>query len=182
MSFLKLGDLFTSGMTGNMVLLAIAIGGGHLLAASRSLCALVAFMLGVLLAKTVVHTLRRLLLLELVFLMAGAGLWSASSDGLSGVALYSVIALLALSMGLQATAASSGRYAGITTIVFTLTLVRVLNSPAHRGSTLPALAGFVLGAVLAALLISHYLVLAVWVPVAAVLGALALSELAGEKI
>ena len=36
MTFLNLGDVFTSAMTGNTALLAIAIGRGQLLAASRS--------------------------------------------------------------------------------------------------------------------------------------------------
>ena len=37
LSFLKLGNLFTSTMTGNTALLAVAIGGGQLFAALRSL-------------------------------------------------------------------------------------------------------------------------------------------------
>jgi uncharacterized membrane protein YoaK (UPF0700 family) len=37
LSFLKLGDLFTSAMTGNIALLAISIGRGGVLAASQHL-------------------------------------------------------------------------------------------------------------------------------------------------
>src|SRR5438067_6842855 len=58
LSYLSLGDVFTSAMTGNTALLAIAIGHGSLLAASRSLCALVAFILGVVLA-TMLHAGQR---------------------------------------------------------------------------------------------------------------------------
>jgi uncharacterized membrane protein YoaK (UPF0700 family) len=47
LTFLDLGDLFTSAMTGNVALLAIAIGRGEVPAASRSFTALVAFAVGV---------------------------------------------------------------------------------------------------------------------------------------
>ncbi len=110
LSFLKLGDLFTSAMTGNTALLAIAIGRGQVLAASRSLTALLGFTLGVALATVVYASwhaqqdarrgLRRLLLLELVFLGGCAALWSASPDPVQGGALYAVIVLSALSMGI----------------------------------------------------------------------------------
>ena len=53
LSFLELGNLFASAMTGNTALLAVAIGSGELLAASRSLTALVGFGLGVALATAV---------------------------------------------------------------------------------------------------------------------------------
>lgn len=75
-SFLKLEDVFTSSMTGNTALLAIVIGRGQMLAASRSLTALLGFMLGAALATHVYspghgkqnarRTIRHLLLLELV--------------------------------------------------------------------------------------------------------------------
>src|SRR5258706_2316803 len=80
LAFIKLGHLFTSAMTGNTALLAIALGQGHLAAAGRSLTALLGFALGVALA-TVVNARRaqlsgpptdpsRLLLLELLFLVS----------------------------------------------------------------------------------------------------------------
>ena len=53
LSFLKLGDLFTSAMTGNTALLAIAIGRGQWHAASRTFAALLGFTLGVVVATIV---------------------------------------------------------------------------------------------------------------------------------
>src|SRR5271154_6702910 len=53
LTFLKLGDLFASAMTGNMALLALAIGRGQMLAASRSFTALLGFTLGAALATLI---------------------------------------------------------------------------------------------------------------------------------
>jgi len=47
LTFLKLGDLFTSAMTGNVALLAIGISRGQLFAASWSFAALLGFSFGV---------------------------------------------------------------------------------------------------------------------------------------
>src|SRR4051812_22701456 len=136
LSFLELGNLFTSGMTGNMALLAIAVGHGQVATATRSLSALVAFACGVLIAKGVTRTLRALLLLEVVVLGACAALWTANADALDGAVLYGVIALSALGMGIQAAAARTGKYAGVTTVVLTLNLVRMLSLPAEGGPAL----------------------------------------------
>jgi uncharacterized membrane protein YoaK (UPF0700 family) len=202
LSFLKLGDLFTSAMTGNTALLAIAIGRGEMLVASRSLSALLGFTIGVALATIVCaplraqqnarRGLRRLLLLELAFLGGCAVLWSASPDPVQGGALYSVIVLSALSMGIQAVGARSVNASGISTIVFTSALISMVMSltttlasrtrpPASPASTKAHLGTFVAyggGAALAGLLVSHYLEALIWVPTAAVLLALGFSEIA----
>ena len=203
LSFLKLGDVFTSAMTGNTALLAIAIGRGTFPAASRSLCALVAFALGVALATLVYapwgtgqngrRAFRRLLLVELLFLSGCAALWSAGPDPLNTGALYLVIGLSALSMGIQAVGARTvGGSAGITTVVFTTALIRIVMaataalvrpaaavaSPMGVGAHLGTFGAYVGGAALAAILVSHYFGALIWIPVAAVVLALASSELA----
>jgi uncharacterized membrane protein YoaK (UPF0700 family) len=126
LTFLKLGDLFTSAMTGNVALLAIAIGHGQLLTESRSFTALLAFALGVSLATArnasgrafpdVRGGLRRLLLLEHVFLLGSAVLWSASPDPVGGAALYAVIVLSGVSMGTQAVDARSINFLRVSTV------------------------------------------------------------------
>lgn len=203
LAFLKLGDLFTSAMTGNTALLAIAIGSGHLLAASRSLCALVGFALGVVVATVISDSrraqeqdrrgvLRRLLPLELVFLGGCAALWSANAHSLQGVVLYAVIALSALSMGIQAVAARHSNSSGISTIVFTTNLINILISatralarlpaaagaPARAGAHLQAFVAYAGGAALAALLVYRWVQAAIWIPVAVVLCAFGFFELA----
>jgi uncharacterized membrane protein YoaK (UPF0700 family) len=205
LAFLKLGDLFTSAMTGNTAFLAIAVGRGHLLAASRSLCALIGFVLGVVLATTVStprpgqeenqrRILRRLLLLELVFLGSCAALWSATASSVHGVLRYEIIALSALSMGIQAIAARASNSSGINTIVFTTNLINILiaatralahlqpdSSPRSRTmSHVQAFVAYGAGAVLAAFLVYRCYELVIWIPVAAVLLALSFFELAGR--
>lgn len=203
LSFLKLGDVFTSAMTGNTALLAVAIGRSEWITASRSLSALLGFALGVALATVVyarwdVHAdamrrLGRLLLLELVFLAGCALLWSVSQDRLHGGALYAVIVLSALGMGIQAVAARSINSAGISTVVFTSALVSIVmektgalarpsadstSTPARAGGHLRTFAAYGCGAALAGLMVSQYLAVLIWVPAAAVLLALGHSALA----
>ncbi len=206
LAFLKLGDLFTSAMTGNTALLAIALGSGNLLTASRSLCALIGFSLGVVLATVVSASwrvqeddrssvVRRLLPLELIFLGSCAALWSANSSSMQGVLLYVVIALSALSMGIQAVAARYSISSGISTIVFTANLINILisatralarlpateNMPAHTGTHAQAFAAYAGGAALAAFLVYRWLEAVIWIPVAVVLAAYGFFALAGRR-
>jgi uncharacterized membrane protein YoaK (UPF0700 family) len=195
LAFIKLGGLFTSAMTGNTALLAIELGRGHLRAASRPLCALLGFALGVALATTVStpspkperdrrRVLRRLLPLELVFLVSCAALWSATAGSVQGAALYAVIALSALGMGVQAIAARASNSSGINTIVFTTNLVNIMIAATHALARLPpagslpartaspvhAFVAYGVGAVLGAFLaFYHWSEFVIWIPVAAVL-------------
>lgn len=205
LAFLKLGELFTSAMTGNTALLAIALGRGHLPAASRSLCALLAFALGVV-AATVIGdlweaqgrdrhgVLRRLLPAELVFLAACAGLWSAHPHSPHGAVLYAIIALSALGMGIQAVAARHSNASGINTIVFTTNLINILiaaarrvtsvpaggNPPAQAGSHVQAFVAYAAGAAVAGFLVDHWARAVIWIPVAVVLSACGFFELAAR--
>lgn len=86
MSFLKLGNIFTSAMTGNTALLAIAIASGQLTIAARSLGALLAFICGGAFATLLrAHVdrggpqkgIQSTRLLAIVFLGADASIWSA---------------------------------------------------------------------------------------------------------
>jgi uncharacterized membrane protein YoaK (UPF0700 family) len=194
LAFIKLGGVFTSAMTGNMALLAIALGRGHLLAASRSLCALLGFVLGVVLAAAVCNpspkededrrrVLRRLLPLELLFLVSCAALCSATAGSVQGALLYAVIALSALGMGIQAIAARASNSSGINTVVFTTNLVSILvpatralarlppagTLPARTGPQVHAFIAYGVGAALGAFLVYHWPESVVWIPVAAVL-------------
>src|SRR5262245_59211982 len=89
LSFLMLGTVFTSAMTGTAALLAIAIGRGDMAAARLTLCALAAFSLGVAIGTTLGGELegsrrafRKLLGFELAVLCACAALWSTGPDPL----------------------------------------------------------------------------------------------------
>ncbi len=138
LTYVGIGDVFTSAMTGNSALFAIALGRGELLAASRSMTALAGFALGVA-AATILHTafarddnqeqgLLALLGLELIFLLVCATVWNLSASPSGGWTLYGIVALSALGMGTQAAAAMKLKTGvpGISTIVFTTVLVRIV--------------------------------------------------------
>ena len=205
LSFLKLGDLFASAMTGNSALLAIALARGEMLPASRSLTALVGFMLGASLAtamrlvgrerQNATRSLRSLLLMEIVLLAGCAALWSASPDPIQGEALYCVVLLLAVSMGVQGVAARHVNVSGISTVVFTSVLISMAMSITTRlvgraNPSAPAaetrqpvstFAAYLVGAALAAVMVSHALGWLLWVPMAAVLFALFCWELPDRR-
>ena len=201
LTFLKLGDLFTSAMTGNVALLAIAIGRGQLIAASRSFAALLGFSFGVAVATwinaswrgpmDVGRGFRRLLLLELVFLLASTALWSASPDPIRGATLYAVVLLSAMSMGVQAAAARSINSSGVSTVVFTTAFIHLMTSAARTlaqsatappffksaGSHLSTFAAYAGGAAVAGFLVSQHQSAAIWVSMIAVSAALGCSNL-----
>ena len=136
MSFLMLGNTFTSAMTGNTALLAIAIGQGQLVSALLSFLALVGFVFGVAVATTIYNPsgasvragaasavfagdcLPRLLRRGLVFVDRNA----------QGAGLDALILLSATAMGMQAVVARHINAPGINTIVFTSTLVSIVMS------------------------------------------------------
>jgi uncharacterized membrane protein YoaK (UPF0700 family) len=191
LSFLALSEVFTSGMTGNTALLGLAVGQGRALAASRSLAALLGFMLGVAagtLARGAGDHPRRLgtvLAVEALCLGLFAGLWHALDRPAGTGIVYALIFLSALGMGVQIIAARQVNLPGIPTIVFTSTLaniVMMVTDAALRRRALPVdtlrqsavFVTYLAGAVLAGGLASRHLGILVLLPLGAVLGALAL--------
>jgi uncharacterized membrane protein YoaK (UPF0700 family) len=205
LAFLKLGNVFTSAMTGNTALLAIAVSQGNMTAAGRSLTALVGFAVGVALA-TVVNAAwighqdasrdpTRPLLLEILFLVGCTALWSASSEPIEGGVLYAIVSLSALSMGIQAVAARTINVFGISTIVFTTVIIHIVadmtraaSSPANHATSSPSTAfglatflAYGCGALMAGILAWQQVRLAIWIPVAGVILALAVWQVAGWR-
>jgi uncharacterized membrane protein YoaK (UPF0700 family) len=205
LAFIKLGNLFTSAMTGNTALLAIALGQGHMAAAGRSLTALLGFAIGVALA-TLVNARRaqpsgppidpsRLLLLELLFLVSCTTLWNASPEPIEGGVLYVVILLSALSMGIQAVAARTVNVSGISTIVFTAGLIRIVTavtgavagsassaaSPPNMASELAVFLAYGCGALIVGVMASWQVWFVLWIPTVAVILALALWQVAAKR-
>lgn len=206
LTFLKLGEVFTSAMTGNTALLGIAIGKGQMLAASRSLTALFGFMIGAALAATIYNLaqrggtaaagLRRLLFVELICLSGCTMLWSLNGNAaeIAPKSLYAIISLSALSMGIQGIAAQRISASGISTIVFTSALIRIVSSltgtlmhlAGARDSRVSAnghlatFAAYACGAAVAGTLVPRAMDLLIWIPVLAVLTAFGLSWLPAE--
>jgi len=128
--YLGLGLVFTSNMTGNIVLLGIDLGQGHLALASRVLYVLSMFILGLCLGAGLGKDLPekqwsalafRLIGLEkIALLIFGVG-WFFTADR-DRVVSYGLLTLLALAMGLQSAAVYRLNAPGVGTTAITGTL------------------------------------------------------------
>lgn len=136
-AFLKFHEVFTSAMTGNTALLGMAIGQGHLLAAQRSLAALLGYCAGSI-AGTVIADLsatasraarlRRLIGIEIAGLAFVLVVWALAPEPVYGPALYAMILIGAIAMGMQSIAAREVNLPGINTVVVTNTLTLVMSA------------------------------------------------------
>ncbi len=128
-SFLGLGRVFTANMTGNLVLLGIAIGQGQLAGSVRSVIAFAAFALGVLVGVQLTagteppvvwpRSVTLALVAELGLLVALLAGWEIAGDRPGALALDILIALSASAMGMQTAAARRLGVAGVTTTFVT---------------------------------------------------------------
>jgi uncharacterized membrane protein YoaK (UPF0700 family) len=139
LSYLQLGHVFTSAMTGNAVLLGLGIGQGNLAATSRNLAALGSFLLGLALggvllkphgaagaSPTARRDVTRAFTLEAVLLIGFAALWQFGGGPSSELLLYELIGLSALAMGLQSATAHHIGIPGMATTYFTGTLTNIV--------------------------------------------------------
>ena len=202
-AFLALNGVFTSAMTGNTALLAIALAQGRMEAAVHSLAALGGFIVGAATAAAIIEgrgpaalsrVLRPLFALEVVCLAGFAVTWSALGQPLHGPALIALIVMSAAAMGIQSAAARRINAPGINTIVFTSTLVTIVSSLTaaviHRTRPLVAFAtwrqiaiflAYAVGATLAGVLVSHQVSWVVLTPFATVAASFACCELVGRQ-
>lgn len=136
LAFLTLGEVFTSAMSGNTILFGLAVGEGRLLAASHSMVAFVGYVGGVAVAAPALSGERpavaRILAVETLLLAAFASCWTWVDRPADPPAVYILILLSALGMGLQGAIARHLRVPGIMTIVFTNTLTSVVGTLAER--------------------------------------------------
>ena len=145
-SFLGLEQVLTAAMTGNTVLLGLALGQGEVQAALRSTVALLGFFAGTLLGVSIVERSRgRLwspataiaLAIELALLVALAITWHLA-DGHRWIDdRFALIAAAGLAMGLQSAVAHRAGVAGIATTYVTGTLTtlaaRLVGALRKRG-------------------------------------------------
>ena len=175
-SYLALGHVFTASMTGNVVLLAFAVGGAPGLSIKRSLTALVAFLIGALIGGRAASRLSKVLTprwiataslesaLLLVATLAAINLGDSSG---SSVTLYSIIALTACAMGIRNATVRKMAIPDLTTTVLTMTITGLAADSRFAGGTSPrwqrrllAVLLMFFGAVLGTLLLKVSLVLA----------------------
>lgn len=134
LSYFGLGHIFTANMTGNTVLLGLAIGQGQGLAALRSIVALAGFMVGVagcavVLEATPQHgdwpiNVTKAVMAESVVLALFTLTWHVGMH--SGVTIYALIALSAVAMGIQSAAIRQLKVPGIATTYITGTLTSMV--------------------------------------------------------
>jgi uncharacterized membrane protein YoaK (UPF0700 family) len=135
-AYLALGGVFTSAMSGNTILLGMALGQGRLAAAERSLAAFAGYVLGVAGAAVTLRApgpgIRRTVGIELLLLAAFAGWWTMSGGAEEPIALYGLIVLSAVAMGLQGGIGRAIGVSGVSTIVVTSTLTAIVGVLAER--------------------------------------------------
>jgi uncharacterized membrane protein YoaK (UPF0700 family) len=145
-SYLGLGHVFTANMTGNVVLLGFAVAGAAGFSMTASLTALGAFVVGAVIGGRVArrapvrHRLMMIVMSMEVSLTIVAALIAASvsASGIgSGWPRFTVIALLAVSMGARNAAVRRLGVADMTTTVLTTTLTGLASDSTFAGGTNP---------------------------------------------
>jgi uncharacterized membrane protein YoaK (UPF0700 family) len=186
-AFLTLGHVFTCNMTGNVVLLGIDLGQGHIADAAWSLYVLVIFMLGVALGARLSRHIAdedwprlaaRLIGLEKIMLLLFALGWSFAPHAKEPWACL-LVALLAFAMALQSVAWTRLKAPGVGTTAITGTIVAFATELIDlalpgKGETNASRANFnagvvalyCIGAAASGLLILYLPLLAGWVPIA----------------
>jgi uncharacterized membrane protein YoaK (UPF0700 family) len=153
-SYLGLGHVFTANMTGNVVIIGFAAAGVPGFSVLGSLVSLAAFLLGagvagrletVMRRRTAPCWLRVTLVLEMVLLATATAVAFTASH-----AVYALIALIALAMGLRNGTVRKLAVPDVTTTVLTLTLTGLASDSTPAGGTNPR-AGRRLASVLAML-------------------------------
>jgi len=167
--FTRLGGVFTSVMTGNMVLLGVAAGKGDVSLALHTGIAFFGFVAGSLVGARVAghahesddiwpRPILKALVLELVVLFVFAIWWELASAAPVGGAEYAMLSINAVALGVQSAATLRFGIHGLSTTYLTGTLTQLMAGVAKRKDPvsgrsalilLALIAGAGLGAVLA---------------------------------
>jgi uncharacterized membrane protein YoaK (UPF0700 family) len=136
LSYLGLGRVFTANMTGNAVLLGLAIGQTQELQVAHTAAAIVGFVLGVLTGARVVGPVRERVVwsrhitlalgLECAVLFVFAIGWWLIGPGLHGVGLISLILSSGIAMGIQSAIARRLAVPGVATTYVTGTITALV--------------------------------------------------------
>lgn len=164
-SYLRLGHVFVANMTGNVVFLGFAIAGAKGLSIASSLIALSAFLIGASFGGSLTgrlaghrgHLLRGAGVAQLGLVVAALLVSAVAAEPTRGAARYSITALLAVSMGIQNTAAGRLAVPELTTTVLTKTLTGLASDAGRvagrlRARRIASVVAMALGALAGALL------------------------------
>jgi uncharacterized membrane protein YoaK (UPF0700 family) len=179
-SFTRLGEVFTSVMTGNIVLWGLAAARGSLSLFSHTAVSIVGYIAGVAVGTWVAHGAKEngsegdsrpagvlpahiiwVLLAELTLLIGFAVGWEVTGASPAGWAQFSLLATLAAAMGMQSSAVKDMGLTEVSTTYLTGTLTGLVSSLASPGQDTPhglrrfgVLIGLVAGASLCGLFIA----------------------------
>ena len=168
-SFLGLGHVFTANMTGNVVLIGFAAAGAPGFSMAASLCALGSFLVGAFLGGRSLQKVtspRRLLLVAMAIEAActsAAAVVAAVVTAIgTGWPRFTVIALLAVAMGLRNAAVRHIGVPDMSTTVLTTTLTGLASGSRLAGGTNPharlgttSVVSMFFGALVGAVLVLH---------------------------
>lgn len=124
--YVAMGGVFAANMTGNTVLAGLALGEGQFELAANRMAPLLTFFLGAMLARLLLRLLRRPavpLLLEATMLAV---------VGFLPIGREAALLLVALAMGLQASAITHFAGTAVSTVVVTSTLTRIAEASLDR--------------------------------------------------
>ena len=191
-SYLVLGHVFVANMTGNVVLLGFALAGAPGFSISASAAAIISFGLGALIGgrtSTQLNEHRGRILsttagMQTILLAVSVVLAAVSDHPVTAGYRYSLIAVLAFSMGIQNAAARKLAVPDLTTTVLTMTITGITADSAvaggkgsKAGRRSIAIAAMLAGALVGAVLVIHveifYPLLIALVIIATVAGATA---------
>jgi uncharacterized membrane protein YoaK (UPF0700 family) len=179
-SFTRLGGVFTSVMTGNIVLWGLAAARGSLSLASHTAVSIAGYIAGVAGGTWVAHGVRDrpasgsaegdgvlpvhviwVLLAELALLAGFTAGWEVSGGAPAGWAQFALLATLAAAMGMQSSAVKDMGLTEVSTTYLTGTLTGLVSSLASPGKSTPhglrrfgVLIGLVTGASLCGLFVA----------------------------
>jgi uncharacterized membrane protein YoaK (UPF0700 family) len=129
--FMAVGHVFTSNMTGNLVLLGIAVGQHQWSDVLKTLYVLMMFIIGTILGSRLVRQfpdqawrklMTRILIVETILLVSFALCWALISERSHIFNFYRLIPLLAIAMGVQSAGMNRLMIAGVTNTAMTGTL------------------------------------------------------------
>ncbi|ASB89478.1 UPF0700 transmembrane protein YoaK [Bacillus sonorensis] len=188
--YLSIGHVFTANMTGNIVLLGLAIGHSLQKTVMYSLTALLGFIIGVIIASAIVGKQEKSFwppAVTTALMIEGFVLLLFACLSLFQISAHILILLLSMAMGLQTTAARKLGIAGISTTVLTGTLANFFEDVStrffrkshqnifHTDALLRALTivFYCLGAVIAAVVEPAYRFGVVWLPIVIIIAIVA---------
>lgn len=182
-SFTRLGGVFTSVMTGNMVMFGLSLARGSVPLAAHTAASFAGYVLGVGAGTRIAwyHSSRRAarrpddhddrwpphitlaLLAEFTLIIGVVAGWEATGTRPDGAAQFVILVLAAAAMGIQSSAVNQMGLGNVSTTYLTGTLTGLVTAVVRPDGTRPGLrrvgvlAGLLLGAALAGLLVAPVL-------------------------